>query len=249
MLPIERWRRSDRPLVIAHRGASAHATENTTDAVELARAQGADAVEIDVQLARCGSLVVFHDDSLERVAGVPGTVAGRSLAELRRLPLVTGGRVATLDEIFEAAGELAVNVEIKSANPATSGPLCRAVAAHLAAHPRRGDVLISSFDPAALARLRRALPGVPMAYLFHQRQAFPLRSGWPARLVADAVHPEHVLVTRSSMRRWRARGLLVNPWTVDDPPRLRALARLGVDGVFTNDPAAALAALAPAPGP
>ena len=241
---LERWRRPDRPLVIAHRGASARATENTVEAVELARAEGADAVEIDVQLARCGSIVVFHDADLDRLAGVAGTVARRSLAELRQLPLVGGGRIATLDEILEAAGDLAVNVEVKSDNPMTSGPLSRAVAAHLTAHPRRSDVLISSFDPAVLARLRRALPDVPRAFLFHHRQRLPLRSGLPAIWLADAVHPEHVLVTGSTLRRWRGRGKLVNPWTVDDPGRLRILARLGVDGVFTNDPAGALAALA-----
>jgi glycerophosphoryl diester phosphodiesterase len=242
--PIARWRRPDRPLVIAHRGASARATENTAEAVELAAELGADAVEIDVQLARCGKLVVFHDDSLERLTGVRAAVSERSLDQLRRLPLIGGGRIAGLDEILEAAGDLLIDLEVKSARPTRSGPLSRAVASAVARHRRRGDILISSFDPAVLVRLRRWLPGVPTAYLFHMRQSLPLRAGWPAAwLGCDAVHPEHTLVTAARMKRWRSRGLVVNPWTVDRPERIRALAALGVDGFCTNDPEVALAAL------
>jgi glycerophosphoryl diester phosphodiesterase len=240
-----RWRRRERPLVIAHRGASARATENTVEAVELARAEGADAVEIDVQLAAGGEPVVFHDDTLERLTGRLAAVAATPLLELRRLRLVGGGRIATLLEILEAAGpDLLVDLEVKSADPRRSGPLARAIAAALARHPSRQNILISSFDPAALIRLGRLLPGVPLGYLFHRNQRLPLRRGWPARLIgAAAVHPEHTLVTAARVERWHRRGLLVNPWTVDHPARLRALARLGVDGICTNDPAGALAAL------
>lgn len=244
MRDLSRWRRSDRPLVIAHRGASARATENTVEAIELAARLGADAIEIDVQLARCGGLAVFHDADLERLTGEPGAVAERSLAELRELPLRGGGRIAGLDEALEAAGPLLVDLEVKSAEPLRSGPLTRAVARALERHPKRADVLVSSFDPAVLARLRRWQPDLPTAYLFHMRQSLPLRAGWPALwLGCVAVHPEHTLVTAASMARWRRRGLLVNSWTVDRPERIRAMARLGVDGFCTNDPEAALAAL------
>ena len=241
---IERWRRGDRPIIIAHRGASARATENTVEAMALAVVAGADAVEIDVQLAACGQVVVFHDSSLERLAGLRQPVASLTLGELRELPLEGGGRIATLAEVLDAAGELLVDVEVKSTNPVTSGPLCRALAEVLESHPRRGDLLISSFDPGALARLRRWLPDIPQAFLFHMRQSLPLRAGWPAAwLRCGAVHPEHTLVTAASLRRWKRRGLVVNPWTVDRPERMRALVELGVDGFCTNDPVAALEAL------
>lgn len=238
-----RWRRAGRPLVIAHRGASARATENTAAAVERARAEGADAVEIDVRLAAGGEVVVFHDADLERLAGRPEKVEALPFAELRRVELAGGGRIASLDEILEAAGpEMLVDLEVKSEDPRRAGPLCRAVAAALSRHPALPNLLISSFDPSALVRLRH-LPCL-FGYLFHQRQGLPLRRGWPARWVgADAVHPEHSLVTADRLRRWHRRGFLVNVWTADHPARIAALARLGVDGICTNDPAGAVAAL------
>jgi glycerophosphoryl diester phosphodiesterase len=118
------------------------------------------------------------------------------------------------------------------------------VAGILAAIDHRERVLVSSFDPIALIQLRRHAPSQAVGFLFHAKQRRPLREGWPAPLTgACAVHPEHVLATGPAIERWHSRGYAVNVWTVDDPDVLRALAAAGVDGVFTNDPALALAAL------
>ncbi|MBZ0238678.1 MAG: hypothetical protein K8M05_40585, partial [Deltaproteobacteria bacterium] len=99
-------------------------------------------------------------------------------------------------------------------------------------------VVVSSFDPAALWQLHAVAPHLPLAYLFEARLPRALRSAAAAMLVgASAVHPEHVLCTPAQVAAWRARGLAVNAWTVDDPARLRALAAFalsrahGADGV------------------
>jgi glycerophosphoryl diester phosphodiesterase len=106
---------------------------------------------------------------------------------------------------------------------------------------------VSSFDPLALIQLHRHLPEVATAYLFHEDQPLPLRKGWAGRWIgASLVHPQHTLVDHASLARWHRAGLAVNVWTVNDPAELRRLAALGVDGVFTDDPAAALAVLAAA---
>ncbi len=116
---IERFRaKPSRQLVFGHRGASAHETENTLESIERAVADGADGVEIDVRLTRCGEVVVFHDDDLSRLSHRIARVADCSLAELRDVRLRGGGRISTLSEVLEAAGpDTLVNVEIKSPGP------------------------------------------------------------------------------------------------------------------------------------
>lgn len=238
------WRR-DRPRVWAHRGASALVTENTLAAFALARDHGADGVELDVTLCASGEVVVFHDDDLQRLVARPERIDALPWAELARIELPGGHRVPRLEDALAACGELAVNVEIKSPGPGRAGALPARVA-RVVRDARADDrVVISSFDPAALWQLHAVAPHLPLAYLFHAGQPRALRAPLTAMLLgASAVHPEHVLCTPERVATWRAWGLVVNTWTVDDPDRLRALAAAGVDGVFANDPRAARAVLA-----
>jgi len=240
-----RWRRLDaRPRVWAHRGDSAHQVENTLEAFAAARAAGADGVELDVRLCRGGDVVVFHDDDLRRLAGRPEPIADLTLAELRAVRLGGGARIPTLREVFEATGELEVNVEIKSPGAGKAGPLPGVVARALRDAGAGERVLVSSFDPWALVQMHTAAPDVATAYLFHHDQSAPARTGWLGSWVgAAALHPEHVLCDAGRVAGWHRAGFAVNVWTVDDPARLRELAALGVDGVFANDPAAALRVL------
>ncbi len=238
--------RGARPRVWAHRGASAHATENTLAAFALARAHGADGVELDVLLCASGEVVVFHDDDLRRLAGRPERVEHVPWSELSRIELVGGGRhrIPRLEEALAACGDLRVNVELKSPRPGRAGALSARVAKVIADAGADERVVVSSFDPAALWQLHAVAPHLPLAFLFEAKLPRALRSAAAAMLVgASAVHPEHVLCTPAQVATWRARGLAVNTWTVDDPARLRELAAAGVDGVFANDPRAAIAAL------
>lgn len=241
-----RWlTRGARPRVWAHRGASAHAVENTIAAFELAKAHGADGVELDVMLCASGEVVVFHDDDLRRLGGRSERVAEMSWRDLREVGLgTTRERVPLLADALRACGELPVNVEIKSARIGRAGALPARVA-EVVGEAKAGDrVLISSFDPAALWQIHAVDSQLPLAFLFEAKLRRELRSAAAAMLLgASAVHPEHVLCTPEQVAAWHARELVVNTWTVDDPRRLRELAAAGVDGVFANDPKAAIAVL------
>jgi glycerophosphoryl diester phosphodiesterase len=239
-----RWRRTKgRPRVWAHRGDSAHEPENTMPAFERARAVGTDGIELDVRLDRDGTVVVFHDDTLDRLCGRAGRIEELAGAE-RRLLRVGGQPIPTLAEVLHAFADLEINVEIKAPKLLRAHALVSATAKVIADSGHADQIIVSSFDPSALVQLHMILPDVSTAYLFHDAQALPIRKGWLGRLTGASVfHPNHALCTERSVRHWHQAGLPLNVWTVDDPVELARLAALGVDGVFTNDPAGALAVL------
>jgi len=143
-----------------------------------------------------------------------------------------------------AAFDLEIDVEIKSVRVGRAGALVAATARVIRDSGRADQVLVSSFDPIALLQLHGRLPEVAIAYLFHDEQPLPLRRGWVGRWIGSSlVHPQSTLCTEALVKAWHTAGMPVNAWTVDDPVELQRLARLGVDGVFANDPAHAIAVL------
>ena len=238
-----RWRRTrGRPRVWAHRGDSANAPENTMLAFDKARAAGADGIELDVRFDGDGNVVVFHDDELDRLTGVPGRMeqlSATARGELR----VRGEPVPLLAEVL-ASFDLEVDVEIKAARLGRMGALVAATAKIIKDSGRAEKILVSSFDPVALIQCHQRLPDVAIAYLFHEDQPLPLRRGWLGHWMgASLLHPQNTLCTPERVKAWHTAGLPVNAWTVDDPEELTRLARLGIDGVFANDPARAIAIL------
>jgi glycerophosphoryl diester phosphodiesterase len=225
---------SSLPLIIGHRGASADAPENTLAAFGLALDQGADGVELDVQLSADGWPVVMHDERVDRMTSGVGRVTDLTLAELQRLEMAQGQTPPTLDEVLETFGtRLLYNIEVKDFGWRDRG-LETAVADLIIAHHLEDHVLVSSFNPLSLRRLRRCLPSrVPLALI---RDAGWLQYGY---FVADgaADHPYFGLVDEAYMGWARKRGYRVNVWTVDDPSEARRLSALGVHGLITNKPA------------
>lgn len=243
------WQRgpSTRPLVLGHRGASARCPENSLAAFERAIADGADGVELDVLRCASGEVIVFHDDDLARLGGRPERIADLPYAELRDLTLTSGAHIPTLEEALAVCRPpCLVNIELK-ASGFWGGPLpalVDGVAAVVERASAETRVLVSSFHPLAVFHWQRRAPAVPAGLLFERDGPLVLRRPWAVPLLRpQGVHPEAVLCTSARVREWHRRGHVVNVWTVDDPDRLRALAAMGVDGVITNDPAAARSAL------
>lgn len=231
------------PAIIAHRGASAYAPENTLAAFELAVQQGADAVELDVKLTADRRVVVIHDATVDRTTNGTGRVADLRLAALKELDAGrTGARdpgqkIPTLEEVFEAVGQTVfLNIELTNYQ-SVADDLPWITAELVQQHGMSGRVLISSFNPLALHRTRKALPGTPTGLL--------ARSGWPgvwARAWArgpcphQALHPHHSDVTDALVAAVHRRDRRVHAYTVNDRDHIRNMFRLGVDGIFTDDP-------------
>jgi len=226
-----------RPLLIGHRGVRGSLPENTVAAFRAAFEAGLDGIECDVQRTRDGVLVLLHD--LE--------VAGCRVAELTHAELQSlAGRLCRLEELLLLAREYPgtlLNLELKSDRLRSRG-LERQVATSVRRSGLVGRVLISSFDPLALARLRLLAPEFRVALLFAPDMPRWLRGGWLAGwLHVDAIHPHYRQVTPVLVGRARTRGLMVNTWTVNDPEVVGKVMSAGVDGIMADDPASLLAAV------
>ncbi|MDQ2999405.1 MAG: glycerophosphodiester phosphodiesterase [Chloroflexota bacterium] len=225
--------------VIAHRGASAYAPENTLAAFELAARQGADMIELDVQRSADGVLVIFHDDTTKRWDGRTRLASECTLAELLVLD-IGGAKVATLAEtcVFAREHSMCMNVELKGAG-------FGAEVAHMLRAERVEElVLISSFVEAALMEFAAASPSLPRAYLMGTDTYNPIvraREAWPfgalERTGSAAWHPAYELPMLTTLiPRVRKAGFQVNVWTVDDVDWMRKLVALDVEGIITNTP-------------
>lgn len=224
------------PLVYGHRGASADAPENTLAAFALARAQGADGVELDVRRCRDGDMALHHDAVLGD---------GRRIVELTRADLPESS--CTLAEALDVCEPMAVNIEIKNVpiDP-DHDPECLLadrVVALLHERGGRDRVIVSSFGLATVDRVRAIDPSIPTGLLTFVDPIGPEAIELAARHGHQAIHPHVATVDAAYVALAHDHGLAVNVWTVDDPDRMRELASWGVDGIVTNVPAVAVAAL------
>ena len=241
-----------RPTIFAHRGASAHAPENTLAAFELAIRQGALAMELDATLCSGGQVVVIHDDTVKRTTGAPGVVRKMPLAAIRELdagswfaPAFKGEKIPTLAEVFETVGKrIFINVEIKNyASPLDDLP--DHLASLVVKHGMVNRVLFSSFNPVALLRVGRLLPQVPRGLLVFRGKQGAWGRGWLGfRFPCQALHPEASDVTASLVSRTHQANRRLHVYTVNQVDEMTRLFALGVDGIFTDDPPLAQQVLA-----
>lgn len=229
--------------IVAHRGASRAAPENTLAAFRLAADQGARWIEFDVSLIGDGTPVILHDATLERCTDHRGPLARLAADDLAAIdaggwfgpdfaaePLPT--LVATLDLI--AGLGLSANLEMKPHDDPPEA-MAEAVEAALAARPWSGArILVSSFDLAALEALRRRMPQQPIAVLY---EAPP--TDWPARLAelqAGSLHIRHRHLTAELLATAAAEGIAVRVYTVNDPALMAPFRDAGLTGVITDHP-------------
>lgn len=229
--------------IIAHRGASRVAPENTLGAFRAAARQGAGWIEFDVSLLGDGTPVLHHDATLDRCTDRSGPLAELRAADLAGIdaggwfgPAFAGEPLATLDAALELIGALGLsaNLEMKP-HGAPPGPVAEAVAAELGRRSwSAARILVSSFEPGALAALRRLMPGQPLAALY---EAPP--DDWPevlAGLGAASLHVWHEALDPALLARARAEGVRLRVYTVNDPARLAPFREAGLAGVITDHP-------------
>lgn len=221
-----------RPLVGAHRGASAQFPENTLAAFNAAIIHGADFLELDVQLSRDKVPVVIHDPTIDRTTGGHGRVCDLTAAQLSQqgVPLLEQVLQQNCTKIF-------FNIELKpTGNPAE---LVRETLAVISAHQLEHRVLLSSFEHKVLPIIKKEKPAILTGLLYEEALADPI--GLALSLRADALHPYFRLASRQLTQAAHRQGLFIIPWTLDRPLYLRYFRQIGVDGLITNTPDIAIA--------
>ncbi|MEE3218972.1 MAG: glycerophosphodiester phosphodiesterase family protein [Planctomycetota bacterium] len=237
--------------IIAHRGASNLAPENTLAAVRRGWDEGADAVEVDCQLTADGQLVAIHDLDTRRTSGVNWRVAERTLAELRSLdvgrwkgPQWAGEQIPTLTEVIETIPPgRHLFIEVKAGTDVVS-PLCQTL--DDSSVPRQQLVVIAR-DALLLDLVKRRLPDVKMLLVAHftlDSVAQAWTPSWPEFIqFAQRAGLDGLNVRADSPIDEAVAELLANDglafyvWTVDCERRARELIDFGVDGIATNRPA------------
>jgi glycerophosphoryl diester phosphodiesterase len=237
-----------RPVIFAHRGASAHAPENTLAAFELALAQGADAIELDVKLSADGHAVVIHDGTVDRTTGAQGRVWEMPLADLRSLDAgsffserFSGEKIPTLEEVFDAVGRRTfINVELTNYDTPRDH-LVETVCSLVKKFGLQKRVLFSSFHMSALSSARSYLPEIPRGLLATD----DWRGIWVRSFVFafgdyQALHPNVKDASPQQVQYAHRLGRRVHVWTVNAEADMRRLFKWGVDGIFTDDSPLAL---------
>jgi len=253
-----------RPLVFAHRGFGALGPDNSLYAVAHAMQAGMDGVDVDGQLTRDGELVVFHDLSVDRLTSGTGRVRDKTAAEMLALdlgpkydPAVQGAFVRTFEDFLLAVkGRGILMVELKVPGPGPSGIEQRAVDV-IRKHHAHADVVLSSFNPVVLFRVKRIDPAVRTALIFMDTNWNPellaeikpadrvdlpwfLRQELIRRAVRKLVRPDLLSINHevdpAVTDRLIAKGWPVFIWTVDEEPEIRAALLRRPYGIISDQP-------------
>ena len=240
-----------RPILFAHRGDLAHAPENTLPSFQQALQKGADGVELDAKLTSDGHVIVIHDATVDRTTDGSGRVTSHSLESIRKLDAgkwfnekFTGTKVPLLSEVFELVGkDKMINIELTNYSSPRDG-LTAKVCELIKHHDNSSQILFSSFFASNLKIAERILPDVPRGLL-----AMPGLVGLWARSFGfmfgeyQALHPHISSTSREQIQRAHRIKRRVHVWTANTPEEINRLKDWDVDGIFTDDPQAAVRAL------
>jgi glycerophosphoryl diester phosphodiesterase len=229
-----------KPWVIAHRGASGHAPENTLAAYERAVQLGAGFIETDLHLTRDARFVAIHDATLERTTNGRGNVHDFTLAELRQLDAgmwfdreFMGQRIPTLEEVLKFGKEHDVIFYLEVKYDSALGMHSSLVAALNRAGDAARSIVISS-DESTLAALRQVDSALMMGFLCERPECDQPKIA--IELGVRQICPRFDLVTTDLVDAAHRLDLQVAAWTVDDPAQIRQMVAAGVDGIMTNFP-------------
>ena len=225
---------AEKPLVIGHRGAMGHETENTLASVQKALDLGVDMIEIDIFKVKSGELVVFHDKTLDRLTDTEGKIEELDYTTLSQVLLDGNHKIPLLQDVIGLIDKkVRLNIEIKGKN--TIDRLNNLVNHFVEDKGWPSDgFIISSFDWQELRAFRAVNPSVPIAVLTEgdPLEAIPIAK----ELKAEAINPHFKKLTRENVNALKESGFKIYTWTVNEPQDITVIKRHGVDGIITNYP-------------
>lgn len=224
---------SENLVIIGHRGASGLEIENTLESFEKAIKLGVDMVELDVHQCKSGHLVVFHDDTVDRLTDGSGYIGEMTLAQLRKLNVQKNYKISTLDEVLQLINKRCkVNIELKGNGTGKS------VALLLRRYLKQGWLpemfLVTSFNFYELNDFHEVLSFMPIGIIFDR---LPIDyTLFAQQLGVQAMMMQYALIAPSLIEKAKARNLRIYAWTVNKIMDAKKLIKLGVDGIVTNYP-------------
>lgn len=231
--------------IIAHRGASKHAPENTLPAFEMAYQAGAEGIETDVQLTKDHVPVIIHDEHLRRTTNGKGFIKDYTISELKQLDAgswfsakYAGTPLLTLEEflIWARSKHLQLNIELK--NNKIDYPHIEAIVVDmLDAYQLTGYTTISTFNQDSVKKLRQNHPHVEIAWLTSKRRKDLSR--YALELGADALHIKYRLLGRNLLKSCQRDQVKVRVYTVNTTKKLLTCFKRQCHGIFTDVPAKA----------
>ncbi|MEO9512526.1 MAG: glycerophosphodiester phosphodiesterase family protein [Flavobacteriaceae bacterium] len=224
----------NKPLVIGHRGAMGHETENTLASVKKAMDLGVDMIEIDVFKIKSGEIVVFHDEQVDRLSNGEGPIEEYTMSEISSLTLEGNHSIPTLWDVLELIDKkVSLNIELKGENTATDVNIIMENIIQ-----KKGwesdHFVISSFKREELRRMREVNMDVKIAILTEEDPTEAIAIA--KELNAVAINPDFKMLNKENTLRIHEEGFKIYTWTVNDPGDIQLMKAYGVDGIITNYP-------------
>lgn len=231
--------------VIAHRGASGYAPENTLSAFEKALKLKADYIELDVQMSKDKKLIVMHDITLDRTTNGIGKVGSFSLEELKALEITSRSfqhinreKIPTLEEVLQRYwGKIGILIELKAPwlYPGIERELAKTLKEYLL-HQSTSKLIVQSFDHKAMMKLHKLLPKVPIGVIIYKQEHLTYSKLKELATFADYINPRADLVTFELIQIIHQLGLKMMIWTLEDPAEVHPFILRNVDGIITDYP-------------
>ena len=222
------------PLVIGHRGAMGHETENTLPSIQKALDLGVDMIEIDVFKIKSGEVVVFHDDKLDRITNAPGNIEDYYIVDLMQVIVDGGHKIPMLQEVLKLIdNKVVLNIELKGAG--TADRVNHIMKYYIEQKNWSPDnFIISSFNWDELKDMRKYNSNVAIAVLTEEDplEAIPVAK----ELNAVAINPYFKKLDEEKAEAIHDAGFKIYTWTVNEPADIEAMKNVGVDGIITNFP-------------
>ena len=232
--------------IVAHRGASGYAPENTVAAFDKAIEMNADFIEVDVQRSKDGKLVIIHDPTVDRTTDGAGKVKDLTLKQLKRLDAGSwkgsqfkGEKIPTFEEIIKRYRKktgILMDVKYPKRYPGIEKQIAEILKKHKLEQPKKGEIIIQSFNHKSMKKMKQLLPKVPIGVLITKKAHTKEKAIEEFASYADYYNPNYQILTKELVEKANAKGMKVFPWSVRSFDAIQFVLDMNTAAIITEYP-------------